>query len=104
MSVKMSFGSEPPRFGSTAGLRPVVRRIESIAHCTHGSSGSMRVAWNISSRVGAIFTIGKPCRSRWRRSAGRISRGSMPTTKRSWQRAQARGGMAFTGVSGLPVL
>ena len=28
----------------------------------------------------------------------------MPTTKRSWQRAQARGGIALTGVSGLPVL
>ena len=26
----------------------------------------------------------------------------MPTTKRSWQRAQARGGMALTGVFGLP--
>ena len=30
--------------------------------------------------------------------------GSMPTTKRSWQRAHARGGIALTGVSGLPVL
>ena len=46
--------------------------------------------------------MGRPCLSRWRRSAGPISAGSTPTTNRSWQRAQARGGMALTGVAGVP--
>ena len=61
-----------------------------------------RRAENLVAAPCAISTIGKPWRSRWRRSAGRTSSGSMPTTKRSWQRAQARGGTALTGVSGSP--
>ena len=80
MSAKTSFGSEPPRFGRIAGLAPVVRSMEAAVHFTHGDSGSRRVAWKMASRAGATVTIGKPCLSRWRRSAGMMSFGSMPTT------------------------
>jgi hypothetical protein len=40
----MSFGSEPPRLGSTASHWFEVRRIEDAAHCTQECSGSSRVA------------------------------------------------------------
>jgi len=101
-SEKMSLGSDPPRLGSTAGFFPVVRASEAAAQDTHGSSGSSREATNMSVRLLASFTMPKPWRSRWRRSAGRMSSGSTPTTQRSWHRAQALGGTALTGVSGLP--
>jgi hypothetical protein len=39
----------------------------------------------------------------WRRKAGRKFSGSVPTTKRIWHVALARGGIALTGLSGLPV-
>src|SRR2546430_443891 len=56
----------------------------------------------MSSRALAICTIGKPCRSRLRRRAGRNSSGLVPTTKRICPRAQARGGTALTGLAGTP--
>jgi hypothetical protein len=77
---------------------------ESTAQRTQSSSGSMRVALNNSSRAALIRTKPKPCRSRCLRKAGRMSFGSMPTTKRNCPQAQALAGMALTGVSGLPVL
>ena len=47
-----------------------------------------------------------PSESRGDRDGGAapagMSSGSVPTTKRSWPRAQARGGTALTGLSGLP--
>ena len=104
MSAKISLGKEPPRLGNRAGFLPLLASIDPSVHWTQGSSGSRRVACDISARTDSICTIAKPWRSRWRRRAGRMSLESMPTTKRSWQRAQARGGIALTGASGLPTL
>ena len=84
------------------GLDRPVRSSEAATNFTQGWSGSSREALKKVSREGSTTTLPKPCRFRWRRSAGMMSSGSMPTTKRSWQRAQARGGMAFTGASGVP--
>src|SRR5262245_9843043 len=98
----MSFGSEPPTFGNTTVFLLVVFAIEVAAQRAHGCSGSSRDACMTVSRAGAICTIGKPWRSRWRRNAGRNWLGSVPTTKRIWQRAQARGGTALTGLAGTP--
>ncbi len=67
------------------------RQIDAAAHATHGSSGSRRVAVNMSSRPLASFTIGKPWRSRWRRSAGsRLVRHRPRPRSAAGTRAQAR--------------
>jgi hypothetical protein len=42
--MKMSFGSEAPRFGRIVGGAPLVRSIDSATHATQGSSGSSRLA------------------------------------------------------------
>src|SRR5215831_99221 len=99
----MSFGNEPPRLGRIAGGTPVVAATEAAAQHTHGWSGSSRVAGKQPFFQRSSRTIGKPCASRWRRKAGRKFSGSVPTTKRIWQVALARGGIALTGFSGLPV-
>ena len=39
----------------------------------------------ITSRACSTSIWPKPCLARWRRSAGRMSCGLVPTTKRSWQ-------------------
>ena len=81
----------------SAGRCPTLCATEAIAQVTHGSSGSSRVGGMGSSGARATWTQEKPWRSRRRRIAGRMSSSSTPTTSRSWQRAQDRGGMAFTG-------
>ena len=104
MSVKTSLGREPPRLGTTAGLRPRVWVSEPTAHCTAGWLGSSRVAFMISWLGPPTLTASKPCASRCFRRAGRKPSGSLSTVKRIWQCALARGGTALTGRSGLPVL
>ena len=76
-------GSQRMRIAPVIGIEP--RRIEDVAH-QQARPGRER------SRV----------RSRCRRSAGRMSCGSTPTTNRSWHRAQARGGSPRPAPSGLP--
>jgi hypothetical protein len=58
VSENTSFGSEPPKFGSTAGGLPVVFSIESAAHLIQGLSKSVREAMNLC--VALTSTIGKP--------------------------------------------
>ena len=54
-------------------------------------------------RAGLTRTIGNPAASRWLRRIGTKVLGSQPATKRTWQVAVARPGIALTGLSGLPV-
>ena len=82
------------------GLRRSRRR-PSAPRDGRGRAGS---PGNTPSSSARSRTIGKPCASRWRRSAGRKFSGSTPTTKRIWQVALACGGIALTGFSGLPVV
>ena len=58
VSENTSFGSEPPKFGSTAGGLPVVFSIESAAHLIQGLSKSVREAMKLC--VALTSTIGKP--------------------------------------------
>src|SRR5262249_1080696 len=99
----MSFGNEPPRLGRIAGGTPVVAATEAATQHTQGWSGSSRVAGNKPFFQRSRGTIGKAWSSRWRRKAGRKFSGSVPTTKRIWQVALARGGIELTGFSELPV-
>ena len=103
MSAKQSFGSVPPKFGSTVGFLPVVATIDVTAQSTQGLSGDRRVARNTSSCTGLTSTAANPCRSRCARTAGITRSGSTPSTNRSCIRAQAFDGIAFTGDAGLPV-
>ena len=99
----MSFGSEPPTFGSTAGL--LVRGLGE-----RGRGPARPRMLGIEPRrvhdVVARLARSAPSESRGGRDGGAAragtASGSVPTTKRICPRAQARGGTAFTGLSGMP--
>ena len=98
-----SLGSEPPRFGSTTGVRPVVRSIErrgkgdpAVLGVGAGRAHHQRLG------ASATSTAGRP--GRVERIADRRQEGSRARRRRcsgSGSGAEARGGMALTGWSGI---
>ena len=93
-------GSEPPKFGSTAGRLPVVRRIDSAAQLIHGLSKSVREATKLWVALTSI--IGKPRVRKCARTLSTTESNLVPTTKRSCSTARACPGMALAGLSILP--
>ena len=71
---KCRSGGFPQGSAGSTGFSLACAAIEAAVNCTHSSSGSSRVAREISSRRPTV-TIGKPWRSRWRRRAGTIRPG-----------------------------
>jgi len=63
-SAKTSLGSEPPKFGSTAGSLPVVCRIEVATQLIQGLPRSVREAAKFCAP--RTLTIESPWSSRWR--------------------------------------
>ena len=91
----------------SAGSRAARRSSRAIDAATraHPRMRRDRAAWRASSRraTASTSTSANPCASRCARIAATNVAGSQPTTKRSCRCAVARGGIAFTGCSGLPV-
>ena len=80
-------GSEPPKFGSTAGAFPVVCRIDSAAQLIQGLSKSVRDAAKLC--VALTSTMAKPLFCRRPRIASTTWSTLVPTTKRSCSTACA---------------
>jgi hypothetical protein len=99
-SENTSLGSEPPKFGRTAGAFPVVCRIDSAVQLIQGLSKSVRDAAKLC--AARTSTIGKPFRCRCDRTASTTLSALVPTTKRSCRTACARPGIALAGFSILP--
>src|SRR5579859_2974966 len=100
MSVKTSLGSEPPKFGNTAGALPVVWRIDSAVQLIQGLSKSVREA--AKRCVAETSTMEKPRACKCERITSAMLSTLVPTTKRNCRMAEARPGMALAGFSILP--
>src|SRR6202790_5696239 len=99
-SENTSLGSEPPKFGRTAGAFPVACRIDAAVHLIHGLSKSVREAAKLCAALTSTIENPWPCKCA--PMASTTFSTLVPTTKRSCSTACARPGMALARFSILP--